>query len=283
MTKRALLLGVFYRVGQAGLGEAFEAELAGVAAAAGSARFGGVVTAMGQCIIDADSGTGLDDLCFGHLDDGRVDGIAAPALDRGGGGEVGHGFKRGDIVGAAIGIAAVVGSIDADVDIPGPQHLGPGQCIAEEDRIPRGDIGDGDLGSHVGAVLGDSDGGIGQGRAAEGRQIHLDDAVFGHTHRGGYPAGTGNLMRMPLAVAKGHGIGVKFIVFRDRQRGSRVQPPAEKNNRTLFLSFHSYLRVPGQQPRRLPELIFGPFHRAVHTAALLLFESLQKNLISLIL
>jgi hypothetical protein len=58
-----------------------------------------------------------------------MDAISSFAFDCGSGGEVGGFFKSGDKFGPAVGIAAVIGGIDAYEDIERAQNLGAGKSI----------------------------------------------------------------------------------------------------------------------------------------------------------
>ena len=68
-----------------------------------------------------------------------------PALDARLGGQVGHLLVRADVLGAAVRVSAVVQGVDADENVAGLQHLGPGQRVRQEDRVASGDVGDRDL------------------------------------------------------------------------------------------------------------------------------------------
>ena len=52
----------------------------------------------------------------------------------------------------AVGVAAVIQSVDAKKDVGDVQDLGPGQGIAEEDGIAGRDIGEGNFGGHRGGI-----------------------------------------------------------------------------------------------------------------------------------
>ena len=57
----------------------------------------------------------LDDLCLGHIDQGRAEADTAP-LHAGAGGEIGEGLEGGDIFRTAVGITGVVHRVDTDID-----------------------------------------------------------------------------------------------------------------------------------------------------------------------
>ena len=66
------------------------------------------------------------------------------SLDARLGGQVGHALEGLDVLGPAVGVAAVVERVDADEDVAGLQRLGPGQGEREEDRVAGGHVGDRD-------------------------------------------------------------------------------------------------------------------------------------------
>ncbi len=55
--------------------------------------------------------------------------VSAFTLDCGCCGEVGGLLKGGYKLTAAVGIAAVVGCVDADEDVKDAQHFGTGECV----------------------------------------------------------------------------------------------------------------------------------------------------------
>ena len=71
------------------------------------------------------------------------------ALDAGLGGEVRHPLEGVDVLGAAVGIAAVVERVDADEDVARAEHLGPREREREEDRVARRHVGDRDPRAHL--------------------------------------------------------------------------------------------------------------------------------------
>jgi hypothetical protein len=70
--------------------------------------------------------------------------------------EVGCLLESSDKFGPAVGIAAVIGGIDADKDIEYSQYLGPGKGIAQEYSIACRDLSYRDSGRvvYIGSVLG---------------------------------------------------------------------------------------------------------------------------------
>ena len=68
--------------------------------------------------------------------------IRCRALDGGLGREVRHLLERLDVLGPAVGVAAVVEGVDADEDVVCFEHLGPGERDREEDGVARGHVGD---------------------------------------------------------------------------------------------------------------------------------------------
>ena len=103
------------------------------------------------------------------------------------GGEVGHVLVGGDVFGAAVGVAAVIQRVDVDENVARAEHLGPGQCEGEENRVARGYVGHWNVLRHfIGrTVLGHGDV-AGERRSAEDAEIDIDDDMLRHFHRSGY-------------------------------------------------------------------------------------------------
>ena len=134
--------------------EAFLAEQAGVALAAGRACGPRVVATAGERVIDAEGDAAGDDLRFGQRDERRVDREPLAAFDAGLGGEVGHLLKSGDVFGAAIGVAGVVERVDAEEDVARAEDLDPGEREGEKDGVARGNVGNRDAVRDFIALLG---------------------------------------------------------------------------------------------------------------------------------
>jgi len=184
---------------------------------------------MSQGVIDAELRAGRNNLGLCHFDDGRVDAVSAPALDCGCGGEVGCLLEGGDKFRPAVGIAAIIGGIDADKDIERAQNLGPGEGVAQEYRIAGRDVSCRDLGRVVqaGPVHGYVNGLIGQGRAAECGQVDFDNTMFCCPER------LGNLFRrldfpfVSLAIGKSQGTALETVAACEGQSRGRIQASAK--------------------------------------------------------
>lgn len=107
-----------------------------------------VVAREGLGVVDTEFDSFADDLRFGPGDQRSMDDQAI-ALDSGLGGEICHRFEGADVFWTAIGIAAVVQSVYADVDIHRTEDFGPSQCIGEKDGVSSWDIGQGNIGSEI--------------------------------------------------------------------------------------------------------------------------------------
>jgi hypothetical protein len=103
----------------------------------------------------------------------------APALDTCFSSEVRQFLERFDEFRAAIGVAAVVDCVYADENIIGRNDFRPGECIREEDRVTRGDVGDRNALRDFcfRALLWNGDI-VGQCRAGEYAQVDLRDAML---------------------------------------------------------------------------------------------------------
>src|SRR4051812_44668967 len=99
-----------------------------------------IITTVCHRIVDAEFKALADDLRLGHPDQRRVDRERCALRP-----QPRHLLERFDKFRPAIRVSAVVQRIDPDKHIVAVQHLGPRECVAEEDRVPRRDVGDGDL------------------------------------------------------------------------------------------------------------------------------------------
>ena len=82
---------------------------------------------MGHAIIHPQLQSFLDDFCFAQFDQWSVDFHLVLPFHSGFGGKVSKYLKRGDELGSAIGITAVVDSVDSDKNIAGFFYLGVSQ------------------------------------------------------------------------------------------------------------------------------------------------------------
>src|SRR5207247_7556776 len=85
----------------------------------------GVVAARREPVVDAERASGRDDFLLRELDQRSVDLETSPSFDTRFGREIGQRLKGGDVLGAAIGIAAIVQRVDPDEDAVRAQALGP--------------------------------------------------------------------------------------------------------------------------------------------------------------
>ena len=114
---------VFNRVFQSGFLKPFQAQLATVAHATRLPVFSRIVTTMGHGKIHSQFQTFLNDLHLAQLDQWGVDFYPVFSFHSGFGGEVGESFKRGDELGSAIGVTAIINGIDPDKNIAGFFHF----------------------------------------------------------------------------------------------------------------------------------------------------------------
>ena len=120
------------------------------------------------------------------------------------GSKVGHLFKGPDIFLAAVRIAAVVELVGAEEDIFGPEFFCQGESEREKDRVPSWHIGRRNaLWNFLRASpLGHFDL-IGQGGAADGSQIKIDDPMIFDSEKCRYlPCGF-DFALVSLAVTEG--------------------------------------------------------------------------------
>ena len=160
-----------------------------------------------------------------------MDADGQPAFHRLLDGQVGHGLKRADEFRPAVGIARIVQGVDADVDVAGPEHLGPAQGHGQEDGVAGRHVGDRNVGFHLAniAVLGHVDVGR-QRRAADGPKRQGQDQVRGHGHGLGHPAGGFQLHLVALAVFETERARHKSVAPGHGQAGGGIQAPGKKDH-----------------------------------------------------
>jgi len=139
-----------------------------------------VVATVCEGVVHSKLGAGEDNLCFCLLYDRDMNEVSTLALDGGGGSEIGGLLESGYEFGPAVRIAAVVGRVDADEDVERTEHLGPGECIAQEYRIAGGHVCERYLPQlgQIGSVLGHVHSRVGQGRASEPSQVNINYTVL---------------------------------------------------------------------------------------------------------
>jgi hypothetical protein len=120
-----------------------------------------------------------------------------------------------DVLRPAVRVAGIIHGIDANKEIPGPQHLGPAQRQRQEHRVARRHIGDGYA---LARLLRDGDGGIRQCRAADLVQVEPDDLVIGHT------GGLRDTHRAPDSRMTALGI----VGYQQEQSGKRIHRNSER-------------------------------------------------------
>jgi hypothetical protein len=186
---------------------------------------------MGQGIVDPQRQSPADDFGLGEVKQGGMDAEAALPFYRRPGGEIGHRFKGGDVLGAAVGITRVVEGVDADEEVEGAEHLGPAKGEGEEDSVARRHIGDRDdpfFYSAFGHRLL-----RGQGAAADPAQIEIDHQVLFDPDLWRILLRLGQFHCMPLAIGEAHGAGGEPFGPGDRQTGGGVESAAVENYRFI--------------------------------------------------
>ncbi len=119
------------------------------------------------------------------------------ALDAGLGSEIGKRGKRRDVLGTAIGVAAVVQRIDTDEKVLGMQDLGPRQGERQHDGVARGDVGHRDA---VRRRLRNRNGLVGKGGTADLGQVDVHDSMLARPQGRGDTGRRLQLDGVPLAV-----------------------------------------------------------------------------------
>lgn len=135
---------------------------------------------MSEGIVDAKTCSFGDYLCLAHVYDGSVYSELPLVLDGGCGGEVCGLFERAYEFGSTVGVAAIVGRIYADEDIKRGDDFGPGKGKAQKYSVSGWYVGDRYILFVVrfGAVFGDIDFRISEGRASELAQVDVDYTVL---------------------------------------------------------------------------------------------------------
>ncbi len=185
---------------------------------------------MGEGVIDAEGGTGSDDLGFGHVHQWGMD-LKGVGFDADFGGEVGGLGEGGNELGAAIGVSGIVDGVDAEEKIGGAECFGIGQCDREEHQVAGGDIGDGDIGhGRFVAVFGDLGVVVGEGRSAEGADVEREGSMRGRAEVVGDLGGGIEFVAMALAIVKGDGVAGVVLVASDGQDGGAVESAGEEDD-----------------------------------------------------
>ena len=109
----------------------------------------GIITTVGEGIINAQFDSSPDNLRLGQVNERRVNRKRRAAADRHFRRQIRQLLERRDEFRPAVGIAAVIDRVDADEHIPHVQHFRPGQGIAQKDRVSRGHVSNRDLRRHL--------------------------------------------------------------------------------------------------------------------------------------
>ena len=171
-------------------------------------------------------------LSLGQVAERCVDREPLPSVHSFAGREVGHAFERTQESRPAIRVATRIVRVCAQEDVLSPEHLRPGKRERQENRIPRGHIGNGD---HVGfsiAVPGHRQL-TRECRPSEHSKIEVDDNVPRHAEAMRKPLCCLDFDRVSLPIPKRHGVNVEAVLSRQCKRGRRVDPTAEQHHRSL--------------------------------------------------
>ena len=120
------------------------------------------------------------------------------------GAEARHGLEGGEELGAAVGIAGVVERVHAGEQIARAEHLGPGERVAEEERVARRHVGDRDVAAHGvdGAILGHRDVARVSAEPPIQRRSTVGDAMLDGAERARHARRRVELDGVALAVAE---------------------------------------------------------------------------------
>ena len=115
--------------------------------------------------------------------------------------------------------------------MPRCEHFGPAERERKQDRVPCRHVGDRDAG--LDAIRGNVDRAIGERRAAELREVDLDDPMLGRTVARCDPLRRGKLGAVALAVVDREAKALEAFAARPRERGRRIEPAGKKNDCAL--------------------------------------------------
>ncbi len=141
-------------------------------------------------------------------------------------------LERGEVLRAAVGVPAVVERVDANEDVVRAEHLGPRECVGEEDRVASGNVRHGDVRPHgvLAPTLRNRDRRIGESGSAEGTEIDVRDAVLVDIRRIGDALGGVELRGVALPVREREGMDDETVALRDGDDGGGVEPAGEQDH-----------------------------------------------------
>ena len=207
------------------------AQEAGIARTAGAARRVRIVATVRQCEGHAQFLAETHDIGFGESDERSANCDAGAAFHAGFGGQITHALEGPDVFGAAIGVAGIIESVDADEDVVGFENLGPGEGEGEEDGVPRGYVGDRDPATHGPFVAAFGDGDFVRERGmAEHAEIDSGHAMIGCAKGGRHLFGRVEFDAMTLAVVEGKRITIESVKARRGEAGGGIESSAEEAN-----------------------------------------------------
>src|SRR5688572_2739881 len=207
------------RIGDAGVGETFAAQLARIARSTGTAGGRWIIAGMSQSKVDAKRLAELDDTALAQLDERCMNLQTHRSFDTGTRREVGHALEGFDIFLPAIRISRIIDRIYADKDVGRVQHFGPRQRVGKEYRVARWNVGNRDACRHClcRAVLWDVD--IrGERAAADAAQIDGERYVAGGAQVLRDAIGRLEFKPVPLTIVKRQRIALEAVAAGHRER-----------------------------------------------------------------
>ena len=205
-----------------GFSKPFPAQAAAVAFAAGLTGFQvGLVAGDGLGVVDAQLGAlGLTICILAHASS-AVHALVSfwpstPALVA----RLARVSNAADEFGAAVRVAGVVYGVHPQKYILSTQHFCPAQRNGEEYGVARWHVGNGDA---CGLFLGNINGAIGQGGAADGAQIEVYYLVLNGTQLARAALCCRQLGMGALAVVEAQGVAVVALAAGDSENGGGVE------------------------------------------------------------
>ena len=153
-------------------------------------------------------------------------------------GDPGHALERGDVFGAAVGVARVIEGVHADENILGSKDLGPREREGKEDRVAGGDVGNGDIRMWGRSMLRPYDDMpvfrdrdiAGERRAAELAEVDIEDDVLCGTKALRDAARGVELCLMSLPIPKRERVAREALGLGDGQNRGGVKAAAQEDD-----------------------------------------------------
>lgn len=175
-----------------------------------------IITTERQPVIHSQRRSAPNDFGFRKLNQRRVNPPRSSSFDSRLRRHLGQSLKARDEFRTAIGVAAVINGIHSSEDVERAERFRPTESERQKDRIPCGDVSDGNLGGHFveRAILGDSDV-RSERRSAERTQVQTLHNLTSHLGRFADASRRLEFKTVSLAVVDRQSIGCEALLARD--------------------------------------------------------------------